>query len=254
MYSAAPTPRAGPWTNGGSIVVAGTNASDHETAVARLRPDGRLSAGFGGDGMVTVAAPENGSLRALAVDVDARGRVVTAGNEFVAARFAPDGTPDAGFGAGGVVGVDAMIASSVDLLRGGRIVSIGDDLVPGMVVRRLLPDGASDPSFGQGGLSRIPAAACACDPRAGTVHRGRAVVAAEAQYGEGAGEKFGFGIARMTRSGRLDASFGTGGVTITPFAAYDVEPSDVAVGAGDRIVAVGPSGFQSFMVVRYLWR
>lgn len=92
-----------------------------------------------------------------------------------------------------------------------------------------------------------------CDPRAGTVHRGSAVVAAEAQYGDGASEKFGFGIARMTRSGRLDASFGTGGVTITPFAAYDVEPSDVAVGAGDRIVAVGPSGFQSFMVVRYLW-
>jgi uncharacterized delta-60 repeat protein len=85
-------------------------------AAARVTADGRLDPAFGQDGRVTVGGPEwfrNGSVDGVGVLPD--GKVVLAGQaarpsplpvspEDVAAvvRLNPDGTPDAGFGSGGL--------------------------------------------------------------------------------------------------------------------------------------------------------
>lgn len=122
---------------GGEIVVGGYSgvATGVNFALARFTPAGELDKSFDGDGIVlTDIGGDDDRINALALD--ASGRIVAAGysrnglNMDVAlARYAPDGTLDATFGAGGVVvtavGGGDDLATSVVIQPDGRIVAIG---------------------------------------------------------------------------------------------------------------------------------
>jgi uncharacterized delta-60 repeat protein len=75
-------------------------------------------------------------------------------------RLNPDGTPDGGFGAGGVATIDFGgddYATAVALLANGKIVVLGNSGAQ-PAVARLQPGGTLDATFGNGGKVIVPGA------------------------------------------------------------------------------------------------
>jgi uncharacterized delta-60 repeat protein len=254
----------------GKVVAVGTStdayAGGNRVAVVRYNADGSLDPTFGTGGEVvltfaTATAPVTPST-AGGVAVDAAGRIVVAGvatlgnsSAFAAARLTPAGLPDPTFGTGGRVvlpgfgggSVESDAPAGVALDPAGRIVLAGTTsaVLSGtrMAAARLNADGSLDPTFGTGGEVALPlfgfdattadtAFGVAVDPA------GRAVLGGAA-----------FGIisgitgtrmaaARLTPDGRLDPTFGAGGVVTLPrFGTAPTAENDFARG-----VTLDPAG------------
>src|SRR5262249_19285289 len=136
-----------------------------ESLDERIAPAaGYLDPTFGNAG--TVIAPIGVSSDiAYAMTIDRADRIVIAGTtfastyDFALARFNPDGTPDATFGAApGKLSIDfagdSDGANAVAMDASGRIVAAGYAYVGGnesLALARFLPNGVLDPTFGTGG-------------------------------------------------------------------------------------------------------
>lgn len=148
----------------------GNRAKDHG-------PAGRLDGGFGRHGRVVVSGPDapaepRGDSAPQFSAVGRGGRVIVATGDQVRA-FRPDGTPDTGFGEGGMVTLPAPAGENFHLAGvavdpKGRVLVAGQDesLAPTVgttpdghslprpatvTIYRLLADGRPDPRFGVGG-------------------------------------------------------------------------------------------------------
>lgn len=151
------------WSGG---IVAGGNASG-QFAIARYTSSGQLDAGFGG-GAPVITAVGDGEAGIAALAADAGGGIVAAGVAWTApggydialVRYLANGSPDAAFGAGGVVITDTAAggadwAAGVVVQPSGRIVvggtSAGDCVLVGYVGPQVVPPPApviSGPSTG----------------------------------------------------------------------------------------------------------
>jgi uncharacterized delta-60 repeat protein len=153
------------YTDGGAV-------RQQAFGVARLRANGSLDPDFHANGRTTLAYdPGSGTseIAAAGMILQQDGRIAlmgyadssaSAGDNFDAAvvRFLPDGTPDAGFGSGGIVLVPFdLTANGLDYFvggveqSGGRLLLVGTSLgspVQYATAVRLLPSGAPDPDFG----------------------------------------------------------------------------------------------------------
>lgn len=165
----------------GSVRAIARQSSGHLVAISgtrmvRFTPDGRHDAAFGGGkGFVDNLLPTaGGEVFDIAVGPD--DRIVVAGRQLqpsrsppffqmAAARFLPDGTPDAGFGSGGVatfrMGGPSENARRVLVQPDGRVVLVGQAAFQrvtqvtvtdnDIAIVRLNTDGTLDGSFGSGG-------------------------------------------------------------------------------------------------------
>ena len=145
----------------GKIIVAGVSFGPNpKFALARYRKDGRLNAGFGGDGRVTTDFTEGGDgASALAIQADRK--IVAAGYSggggFALARYNTDGTLDPSFGQDGKVTTDfteEAFANAVAIQADGKILVAGgtyDDGFQSLALARYNTDGTLDPTFGKGG-------------------------------------------------------------------------------------------------------
>jgi len=119
-------------------------------AMARYNPDGSLDATFGAGGTVTAFVEPYGAEGCAAV-LQPDGKLIVGGrahdDQAMLARFNPDGSFDATFGAGGTV-VDgySSIVLSVGLASDGKIVAAS-----GGALVRYNTDGSLDDTFGTGG-------------------------------------------------------------------------------------------------------
>jgi uncharacterized delta-60 repeat protein len=157
----------------GKILIAGRviadRASPNETLVARLNADGSLDPSFGTAGVRGFAlSPLNDEAMDMVVQPDTR-IVIAAAAQFEASRFqyallrlGSDGTPDAGFGVGGVARTDIGAlddtARALAVQADGRIVVAGQassDTVSDFGIVRYLADGTLDAIFGSGGVLRV---------------------------------------------------------------------------------------------------
>jgi uncharacterized delta-60 repeat protein len=122
--------------DGGVLLLAAARSRNTYMALARIRPDGAPDFAFGQQGSVSIdPGPNDDFPRALALQLD--GKVVVAAQVSAAVgspyfgllRFAPDGSPDAAFGSGGVLKVPFFggFDSANDLLvqPDGRVVAAG---------------------------------------------------------------------------------------------------------------------------------
>jgi uncharacterized delta-60 repeat protein len=164
----------------GRILVAGVSdaSGSKDIALARFGPNGNLDPSFGEGGRMTQR------MRSLTTDIvhgialQPDGRIVVAGvafedvvtlsphGDFLVARYQPDGSPDLGFGIGGVMNTDFDSesydeANALILQPDGKIVLGGYTNAgngPGVLfgadqlaLARYLPNGFLDLSFGNGG-------------------------------------------------------------------------------------------------------
>lgn len=267
----------------GKIVLAGTSEADsglNRIAVARLNRNGTLDAGFGGAG--TAGFPAGvvgltlgaGDAAASALALQPDGRLVVVGtlqsadgsSDMAVARLNPDGTLDAGFGAGGAGGLPAGVAAislgarddtpyAVALQPNGRIVLAGTSYTgegaSRIAVVRLNASGTLDATFGAGSADGTPDGAVGLGlgvpPGSGagqdTAYAlalqpdGMLVVAGTTLAADGSRN---IAVARLKADGTPDTTFGPGTADGTPSGAVGL-----SLGAGDdiaRAVALQPDG------------
>lgn len=243
-----------------SLAVVGLLLVTPAGAHAAVAPDARFGSG---GGTAVVRAPLTpvgyGSANAAAAAPD--GSVVVAGTAVVngrevgaVRRYASDGSPVAGFGAGGVVRLGAgpgslrLIAAAVR--PDGRIVVAGTRgrpaRRPGLYVARLRADGRPDPSFGGGdGIVEVgrPGEAWRVDDAALDA-QGRLTVALERTSLAGLAGA----VLRLRADGTPDASFGPRGLRATG----DWLPVRLAVGGGRTAVLLSEVGAGSAATVLLL--
>lgn len=247
----------------GKIVVAGgafplfTFAGDFK--IVRYNRNGSLDTTFGDGGIVTTTFPGDGSY-ANAVVVQADGKILAAGTDFVdfnpgdisdtdfaLARYNSDGTPDVTFGNGGQVTTDFFgledDAFSVLIQSDGKIVAVGSADDPAkfydFAVARYLSDGTIDTTFGVGGKATT-------DFRGGGFDRARSaalqsdgsiVAAGFAISVSGASQNF--AVARYTSSGVLDTSFSGDGKAQIDFGNCCQSANAVLLQSDGKIITVG---------------
>src|SRR5581483_1561223 len=236
----------------GKIVAVGASQAKHpsdedlDVAVVRLLPDGAIDSSFGSGGTVRIGVPRHTEFgEAVALQPD--GRIVIAGTtypgpslaRFVVARLNPDGSLDRRFARTGIVKTSfpatprfggSASAYAVLVAADGTIV-VGGAAGPGAwALARYRPDGQLDRTFGRRGRATI----------AGTIGRLHGI----AEQADGAivagGESFDrFTVGRVLRNGRLDPTFGDGGIAATPFGEHSGYVGGLALTSDGKIVAAG---------------
>jgi uncharacterized delta-60 repeat protein len=245
--------------------------------VARLTVDGMLDSSFGSGGESTITFGTHD--RAAGVAVDSSGRIVVAGTtynfsststgpDFAVARLNDDGTLDSSFGSSGETTVSFGTgftydqAASLTLDATGRIIVAGTTLTsvtnPDFAVARLTTAGTLDGSFGSGGRATVSFGPT-WDSAAGVVvdSSGRAlVVGTSSSLVNGTLIGGDLELARLTGSGSLDTSFGSGGQVTTAVLGPSVDQAAnlVLTQPDGKIVVVGTSFAQldtDLSVARY---
>lgn len=230
-------------------VVLGSDLSDF--TAARFTSGGVLDTNFGTAGIITADMIDN-TAQATSLAIQPNGAIVVAGEAYntlnnicALARYNPDGSLDASFGANGKVTTSlAPIPNAVQVQKDGRIVGAGQ--LNGFALVRYNPDGSLDGSFGSGGISTNGPSGLPY----GMVLQpdGKIVIA-----GKTSGATPAFELARYGTNGALDTSFGGAGSVITPIGFGYSAAQGVALQSDGKIVAagyaVGSSGY--FALARY---
>lgn len=205
----------------GKIVMVGGTFLDF--VMARFNFDGSLDTGFGDDGKVVTDMVSGQQEEALAVALQANGKIVVAGYsgpEFAVARYNSDGSLDEDFGDGGrIVDGVAGIAYAVAIQPDGRIVVGGrvepDGSFDGDVqLARFTAEGTPDESFGSGGVIAVPTDIVGDSDAAANIvllPTGEIVVSGGSSVG---GTTDVTGLARYLPDGSLDTGFGSGGKVV----------------------------------------
>ncbi|MCP4127705.1 MAG: hypothetical protein GY753_11655, partial [Gammaproteobacteria bacterium] len=180
-------------------------------------------------------------------------------DDFAVARYLSDGTPDTGFGTGGIV--TTPIGSGDDAGGFGAVQSDGKIVVGGysyngsdndFAVVRYNSDGLLDTSFGTGGKVTTPVGSSNDSGYATRIQPDGKIVVTGESYN---GSDYDIAVIRYNTDGSPDTSFGSGGIVTT-----DIENSGnsgyaAAIQSDGNIVVAGYSydgGFKYFAVARYL--
>jgi uncharacterized delta-60 repeat protein len=233
-------------------------------AVARYNPDGTLDTSFGEGGKV-ITEFSSGFDSASDLDLQADDRIVAAGGagaggqgeRLAVARFNSDGSLDTSFSGDGKRTIDFGTgfsrASSVAIQPNGRILVAGTEAADvsapdyKFALARFNIDGSLDDSFGGDGRVRtrfglgISGAALQDDGK---------IVA----VGGSRGRDQKFALARYTRRGALDSSFGGDGKVTTNFTLGSDWAGAVVLQPNGKILAGGRAGGLGgrFALARYL--
>src|SRR5437773_2372880 len=210
---------------------------------APVTKGGALDPSFGAGGMASFQFYGVSETSADAVLVQSDGKIVPVGwsqslesggmpATFALARLNPDGSPDAGFGAGGGVTEPLGEAHAAVLQPDGKIVAAGN----GLILARYNPDGSLDAGFGSGGIVTTAFAGPSSANAVALQPDGMIVTAGTVFVGLGD-----FALARYNPDGTLDPGFGAGGQATTDFAGGDDAAFAVLLQPDGRVVAGGVS-------------
>jgi uncharacterized delta-60 repeat protein len=246
----------------GKIVVAGWTVPlrlNNPFALARYTVSGKLDRTFGRKGRVLTYFGSRVECFASAVAISADGKVVAVGycisfsgrvGLFALARYTARGRLDASFGRGGRVLTDfgarcCAEAARVAIQADGKIVVAGDAsrrTATDFALARYNANGSLDRSFGKGG--RVVTKVGEGDSYAAAIvvqSDGKLVVAGRA-YVKPDGV---FALARYSADGKLDPSFGRGGIVVPN---GNASAYALAIQRDRKLVtALGPFGLARFL-------
>jgi uncharacterized delta-60 repeat protein len=214
---------SGGWTS--------TSGGNTDLLLTRHTANGALDTGFGSGGHA-VAGFTTAFGNALAKQAD--GKILLAGKttylwdpNVLVARFNPDGTPDAGWGNGGIAqsdwGTDWDDARAIAVQPDGKIVLAGKTDAHNAVLCRLDAEGQPDPSFGTDGLVKRHLGTGNAIVRIAIQPDGRIVAV-------GGGR-----VHRYLVDGSVDTEFGEGGQVSLP----DYQLNAVALQPDGRMLVAG---------------
>ena len=244
----------------GKIVAAGlslvdsTNVANVAFALVRYNTNGSLDTSFDpvdADGKVIT---DFGSLNdtANSVAIQADGKIVAAGLTFLSGtnvafalvRYNTNGSLDTSFDADGKVITDFGslndTAYSVAIQGDGKIVAAGRGRVGGTTdyaLARYNADGSLDTSFDGDGKVTIDFAGKLDEALSVAIQADGRIVVAGYAYFEGTGNDI--ALVRYNADGRLDDTFGTGGVVTTDFYGLEDFAAGMAIQGNGRIVVAG---------------
>lgn len=213
---------------------------------------------FGSAGITSTAFGNYGAAAKAVIQPD--GRIVTAGQDalgdFALARYTTSGALDTSFNGTGKVtttpsGSCSGQARALALQADGKIVVAGTSCpnftaTRNFTVYRYNTDGSLDASFGSSGKATVNFYAGASEAFAVAVQGGSIWVAGYAGSG--------FALARLTSSGTLDYSFGSGTGTVTStLGTGSAYANSLAIQADGKPVLAGyaSSGGTVFALTRY---
>jgi uncharacterized delta-60 repeat protein len=244
----------------GKIVAVGATSAPRaddsgDLAVVRLTPDGAPDASFGGgDAKFTLNTGTTEALTSVVVLPD--GRITAAGSNIddsEVIQLTPGGNLDTSFGSGGVATFRAdpnspvlvNIAFGIERLPDGKLLVPGTtvtvDQAAGTLdsgdftVARLLPDGTLDPSFDTDGQQTIDFGGDEETAVDVALQENGSILVSGSPGEDGTG----FNVARLTSSGALDPSFGSGGRASVFFGVRTVGGTLVLQPGGKAVIAGG---------------
>jgi uncharacterized delta-60 repeat protein len=216
---------------------------------------GALDVTFNDTGIVRTPRTLFSLVSGMALQSD--GKVVVAEDNkqtFLASRYNEDGTLDPSFGTGGVVSLSMFggytSTQDVAIQADGKILLTGlayeGATTSYMGVARLNGDGTLDASFGQGGKVKVSVGSGSAAKSVVVQADGKIVLLGT--YAPGPGYRS--ALVRLTKAGKLDASFSGDGKLILPIGDNNT-PQNLAIDANGRILVTGTdyrNGEQMFLV------
>lgn len=233
----------------GKIIAAGTTGKDF--AIAKFNSDGLLDSSFGTNGTVTTHFNGQGSTANFVI-IQPDNKILAVGSSdrgsgeltrIALARYNPDGSLDNSFGEGGKIfkhfndnGFD--FGTSIVLQPGGKIVMVGYAFNNryDFALARYKPNGDDDSSFGTNGSVLTDFGDFDLALGAAVQSDGKIVAAG---YSDFFSSKV--ILARYTKNGKLDSSFGVNGKVIIAFNGISDRAYGIAVQADDKVVIAGAS-------------
>jgi uncharacterized delta-60 repeat protein len=217
-------------------------------AVARLEPDGKLDRSFGTEGMLILDSPHDVYGAATGVVLEADGSIILQAGDGRLFGVTAAGTPDLGFGEGGVVnvgptgGYETMTeSSSGDVITAVTSAKSCCRLRGQFVLHAFRADGSLDPAWGVGGTITIRAGGVVAPLALAPGTDGSVTLLGEtAKATEAKGCKkceFRPFLARVTAAGAVDPTFSNGPRGWTgdgPFA-----PEEIAVAPTGGVIIAG---------------
>ncbi len=216
--SALALPQGGGVVLAGKAVSAGPNAQD--SWIARLDSSGRLDSAFGNNGQIE-GAP---GLEVMTLYNLPGGDVLALGlneqGEVGLERTSSSGAPDSSFGPGGIRWLTVSGRATAALAEpSGAVTILSLASRNAIEVERLTAAGAPDQRFGRAGVARLAPIIGARPLAIARMRDGSLIVAgtstARAGERDNSGRAF---LARLDANGKLDRSFGSGGISYAPFA------------------------------------
>lgn len=245
------SPACGGGGGGGAIVIPAAGPGSRDVTFGST---GKITATFG-----------NNNETAYAVAVQTDDKIVVAGtasngsnNDFAVLRLNADGSADNTFGTLGRAttnfGTDNDEAYSVAIQQDGKIVVAGNVVVGGVNVigiARYNTDGTPDMSFDTDGRTTVTVGGLADQARAVAIQSDGKIVVAGHSFN---GALDNFAVVRLSSTGALDASFGSGGKVESPVGSGASFAKSVALQLDGKILAGGMASNGTntdFAVVRY---
>jgi len=241
-------------TESGPEIHPGSPSPGYWFALVRLNPNGTRDKSFGKDGLVATHIGLASEIKAI--KIDSHNRIIAVGytasntdyanEEYVVARFLPDGRLDPSFSGDGVVtGLLGALGSPAQVVAvdpAGRIV-VGGSAVEGAgrtprqryALIRLTESGRLDRTFGKGGEVRTKVGKGQSEVIGLRIDR-RGRILAIGNTTAGCGLSGNASLARYMPDGRLDRSFSGDGIVVTH---SDLNIDSFAVDRSGRIVLGG---------------
>jgi uncharacterized delta-60 repeat protein len=236
--------------------IVGVGDREKTVPVVKVTEDGKNGdATFGPVGIREIDVPGTESEDGEAVKVLADGTVLVGGSAGSLGAFLAEldvnGDPVAGFGSGGMIthdlGLGPLPTGNIEdlaFLADGRIVAAGGATAgPGgnreLVVARFMPDGKLDPTFAAGGIFRSDPTSGNDTAEALEVQPDGKIVVAGLRGEEMMDTVGDTWLLRLTESGQLDPTFGTGGETVAGASPQKDQANGLALQADGRPVIAG---------------
>ena len=238
-------------SQGKILVMGGTsNVWNGDNIIWRYNSDGKLDTSFGNNGIITHGIDDTNAYTSITVNSD--GKILVTGydsNGVTVRRYNIDGELDSSFGYKGVSdyggdGENEGLSIITDLQ--GRILVTGHD-APYMAIWRYTEDGKLDTSFGNGGVVKYGSGSYNSQGNYISIDsQGRILVT-------GYYKDIYMAIWRYTEDGKLDTSFGNGGVV-----KYDngsnCHGNFITTDSQGRILVAGRCSSNSEGSTMYIWR
>jgi len=215
----------------GKIIVGGSsfNSNDWDFSLIRFNTNGSIDNNFGKSGKVMSDFNQSGD-EAESMAIQSDGKILLAGSSdssdasgliyrFALARYKSSGSLDSSFGNAGkviVYGLNDAFASGIFIQANEKIVVAGYSNLNGIILMRFNADGGLDNSFGTKGVVATSIKGKNHGQAKSIVIQsdGKILVAGNSDTSLTNGY-FNFALLRYKSNGKLDSTFGSGGIVTT---------------------------------------